>query len=423
MLKKDLPFKLIIPSDVQRKIDLMCLKINNIEWSGSLFYEVEGSWKENNLVIKLLDFFLQDIGDSGSTTFEQTPDMVGYRLDHDLLTAHMGLIHSHHNMQAFFSGTDINTLKSEALDHNHFLSLVVNNRRQYVAAITAVYTYKRTKQVKEDKSYTTFNGVVENILGNEFEETEEIQEVEYTPLEIVIEDYEESNTELLARIDEVRKLKAAAPKFPPSPQFNTYGGGGNSSFPFNQHAGNSGNSTFQSAQPTLFDQREGDDWFDSRAHKDFKTFLEQKDAEEKAKTKAKEQEQEQDITDIHDIPVVVEIPSDVTEYKAKQLVTLSRVIPKDNKISIGAFIKSMPTLYKDCFTDMGHFMSFISFFVEDIIVDGSIINDPKNEGVAEEFLTYYVALEIISLLEEEAKGETNPYYEALLDEIKAYLYL
>ena len=205
------------------------------------------------------------------------------------------------------------------------------------------------------------------------------------------------------------------------PQFNTYGGGGNSSFPFNQRAGNSGNSTCQSAQPTLFDQRERDDWFDSRVHKDFKTFVEQKETEEKAKEQ--EQEQVQDITDVHDIPVVVEIPSDVTEYKAKQLVTLSRVIPKENKISIGAFIKSMPTLYKDCFTDMEHFMSFISFFVEDIIVDGNIINDPKNEGVAEEFLTYYVALEIISLLDKEAKGETNPYYKALLDEIKAYLYL
>ena len=127
--KKELPFKLIINSDVQKKIDLLCLQISDIEWSGTLFYEYEGSWKENNLVIKVIDFYLQDIGNTGYTVFEQTPDVAGYRVDKELLTAKMGLIHSHHNMAAFFSGTDLNTLASEALDHDHFVSLIVNNKR------------------------------------------------------------------------------------------------------------------------------------------------------------------------------------------------------------------------------------------------------------------------------------------------------
>ena len=83
MLKKELPFKLNIPAEVQKKIDLMCLQISNIEWSGSLFYSIEGSWKDNNLVVTILDFFPQDIGDTGSTSFEQSPDLVGYMVDHE----------------------------------------------------------------------------------------------------------------------------------------------------------------------------------------------------------------------------------------------------------------------------------------------------------------------------------------------------
>ena len=112
-------------------------------------------------------------------------------------------------MQSFFSGTDMDTLHKEALDHNHFVSLVVNNRRQYVAAITAVTTSQRTKQVVEKKVFTTFNGQNDETTPSTFEETEEVKEVEYVMLPIEIEDYEDSNIELINRIEEIKKEKEA----------------------------------------------------------------------------------------------------------------------------------------------------------------------------------------------------------------------
>ena len=388
--KKELPFKLIIPSQVQKKIDLMCLKINNIEWSGSLFYDYEGSWKDNNLVIKVLDFFLQDIGNTGSTTFEQSPDVVRFRIDNDLLTAQMGLIHSHHNMAAFFSGTDMNTLEKEALDHNHFVSLVVNNRRQYVAAITAVTTSQRIKQVVEKKIFTTFNGQNDETTPSTFEETEEVNEVEYVMMPIEIEDYEDSNIELINRIEEVKKEKEA--KKVTTPPWEQRVNGYEHKFPI--QAPNLPLQNYKNfhTQTSLFPED---------------NFEEYPIASEETKK------------------VVIDnfgIPDDIIEYKAKQLITLSRVIPKDNKINIGQFIKSMPSLYKDSFEDIKHYSSFISFFVEDIVIDNTIINAFEFKEVSEEVITFDIASRIMELLKKEANNTINEYLKMLLEEIEAYLY-
>lgn len=390
--KKELPFKLVIPSQVQKKIDLMCLKINTIEWSGSLFYDYEGTWKDNNLVIKVLDFFLQDIGNAGSTTFEQSPDVVRFRIDNDLLTAQMGLIHSHHNMQSFFSGTDMDTLHKEALDHNHFVSLVVNNKRQYVSAITAVTSSFRTKQVTEKKTFTTFNGENDEIIPTTFEETEEVKEVEYVMMPVEIEDYEDSNVELLARIEEVKKEKDS--KVVPIPSWMQRGN----------------NYPFPTGINPMYD-RIGD-YSGYNPNKGFATqtkLFEDPDFVKETTT---------------DIKVVGEcdIPDNIIEYKVKQLITLSRVIPKDNKINISQFIKSMPSLYKDSFESMNHYVSFISFFVEDIIVDSTIINAPEFKNTTEEVITFDIAFRIKGLLEKESNKENNEYLKMLLEEIEAYLY-
>ena len=390
--KKELPFKLVIPSQVQKKIDLMCLKINTIEWSGSLFYDYEGIWKDNNLVIKVLDFFLQDIGNAGSTTFEQSPDVVRFRIDNDLLTAQMGLIHSHHNMQSFFSGTDMDTLHKEALDHNHFVSLVVNNKRQYVSAITAVTSSFRTKQVTEKKTFTTFNGENDEIIPTIFEETEEVKEVEYVLMPVEIEDYEDSNVELLARIEEIKKEKDS--KVVPIPSWMQRGN----------------NYPFPTGINPMYD-RIGD-YSGYNPNKGFATqtkLFEDPDFVKETTT---------------DIKVVGEcdIPDNIIEYKVKQLITLSRVIPKDNKINISQFIKSMPSLYKDSFESMNHYVSFISFFVEDIIVDSTIINAPEFKNATEEVITFDIAFRIKGLLEKESNKENNEYLKMLLEEIEAYLY-
>lgn len=91
-------YKLYIPAEVEKKIKYICGQISTIEWSGTLFYTTEGTFEDNNLVIKCVDLFVMDIGTAAYTEFDMSPDVLSYMMEHDLLDCHMGLIHSHNSM-------------------------------------------------------------------------------------------------------------------------------------------------------------------------------------------------------------------------------------------------------------------------------------------------------------------------------------
>ena len=76
---------MIIPVEVERKIRWMCQHISTIEWSGTLFYELEGKYEDDTLVIKCLDFFPMDIGSVAYTEFDMSPDVIGYMTDNPKL--------------------------------------------------------------------------------------------------------------------------------------------------------------------------------------------------------------------------------------------------------------------------------------------------------------------------------------------------
>ncbi len=306
----------------------------------------------------------------------------------------MGLIHSHHNMKAFFSGVDMDTLAKEALDHNHFVSLVVNNVREYVAAITIAYETDQIKQVKEIKSYTTFSGIKEVLESEEFEEKETIKKLEYSYLEINIEDYENSNMELLQRIEEVKKEKNKMVYKNTPNQFT---------FLQNSNTNGAKNNFQKNINPTLFSD------------------IQERQFEEFHRQSVVPVQKEVINAPSENIPTVF-ISDDVIEYKAKQIITLAKVIPKENNISIKNFIKAMPTLFAPAFSDMNTYSEFISFFIDDIIVDKDIIFDPKHVDLEEEEITYYLASEILSLISKEItdNNNNNPYLEVIIDELTAY---
>lgn len=382
ILEKQSEYKLIIPAEVQRKIDLLCLKISNIEWSGTLFYDITGNYKENNLVVTVKDIFLQDIGDGASTSFSESPDLVGYIVDHDLLTCFRGLIHSHHNMQAFFSGVDFDTLKKEALDHNHFVSLVVNNKRQYVASITVVYTSEKKAKVIEKKTFHTFNGEEVQIQENTYDTESTEKEVEYSSMSIEIEDYPCSNIELSQRIEELKSKKSSS--------FNSSTNFVNPSF--------IPRSTTH--QPTLFD----DDT-------PFRSYMQNKDFNHINPDAEKEQ-----------IPVI-EIDDSIIEHKTKQLITASRIVPKENNININKFLMGMDSLYKNTFKEIEDYRSFLSFYVESVLEDSELFNTPTNKKVDEKYILYYLALGISELLKTSLEGvPESEYIEALLEEVQSYIY-
>lgn len=192
-------YKLIIPDLVQRKIREWCYHFPTKEWSGTLFYTVEGSFEDNSLVITCKDIYVSDIGSATYTEFDHSTDIVTYQAMNDLLDCYTGLIHSHNQMATFFSGTDRNTLIDEGMNMPHFLSLIVNNAGVYTAKITRRVSLQTSKI-----TYPTFGG---ESKSEEVEST--INEyLEAFPLEIDVQEDTSIRDEVAERIKEIEAEKA-----------------------------------------------------------------------------------------------------------------------------------------------------------------------------------------------------------------------
>ena len=209
--KKSSSYKLLVSLELEKKIRYYLDRFPSIEYSGTLFYTVFGSFETNDLVINAFDFLLQDIGTGAYTEFNQSPDVIGYMVEHPELldeTVYQGLMHSHHNMGAFFSGTDTSTLREEGSDRVHFVSLIIDTKGTYQAAITRVVVeeMKATGFIK----YPTFNN--KEVVGNPITYSFNRKKIEYFMLEVTRPELENPFQELSDRIKEVQEQKVKAAK-------------------------------------------------------------------------------------------------------------------------------------------------------------------------------------------------------------------
>ena len=221
LVERPATFDLEIPEAVEAKIRHLCSQVHEVEWSGTLFYKVEGSLDTDNFKVTCLDICVMDIGNSVFTDFDDTEDIISYRVDHPELLqpgVYEGLIHSHNRMATFFSGTDIATLRQEGETLNHFLSLIVNNEGTYTAKITrklvrkvkaeAVITYTETS------SYRTFENVEVELAkdkvstANKSEEKEDMV-IEVFTAKINKETSPERFAEVDARLRTIKQKKSA----------------------------------------------------------------------------------------------------------------------------------------------------------------------------------------------------------------------
>lgn len=181
LMEKPYPvYRLVLSEFAYGKIDYICKSIANTEWSGVLFYTVEGSFDNGSLVINGVDIHIMNIGDSVYTSYDTSPEIISYMTDNNLLDCQIGLIHSHHTMGTHFSATDLKTLYDNGLSSNHFVSLIVNNNGVYRAKITRNATINKT--ISEKTSFNSFNNehVVESSKKNEC-----IKEVQSFDLEVI----------------------------------------------------------------------------------------------------------------------------------------------------------------------------------------------------------------------------------------------
>ena len=129
----------------------MCHLIESVEWSGVLFYSVKGNIKDwDNMEFIVEDILAMDKGTSTFTGYDMGDEIIEYKMNNPKsLSWKMGMIHSHHNMKSYFSGTDMEELEDNTEFHNYYLSLIVNNKREMVAKVAfkgAIKSYECTDE-------------------------------------------------------------------------------------------------------------------------------------------------------------------------------------------------------------------------------------------------------------------------------------
>lgn len=381
-------YKLIIPAEVERKIRFACQKVWSTEWSGTLFFTHEGSFENNDLIIRCVDIYIMDIGTQAYTEFDMNPDVIAYMCENpELLDCQMGLIHSHNNMSTFFSGTDTATLKEEGRDRNNFVSLIVNNAGSYTAAITRRI---KSKQVKESVSYEFF-GDGEKHDTKEY--VSDADEIERFYLKIEKEDENYSFPDMAARLEEIKQAKAEKVKKAQTPVYQ----GGYKPVIANSYGTKAGPANLvkkeikkpKVTQPTLFD-------------------------------------------DVDDLPFEVgyDIPyGQVTFDKVTlkslvlQLITGSIIISNDSKIDITKWAKSMPVLYEKRFgkgkEGMKNFKMWADTYAEYLTW---YVTDEKLEELGFDE-TEICAICAHDMIEELTKLPENDYIKGYIDALQKYLIL
>lgn len=384
-------YKLIIPAEVERKIRFTCQKVWSTEWSGTLFFTHEGSFENNDLVIRCVDIYIMDIGTQAYTEFDMNPDVIAYMCENpELLDCQMGLIHSHNNMSTFFSGTDTATLKEEGRDRNNFVSLIVNNAGTYTAAITRRV---KSKQVKESVSYEFFG-------DGEKQDTKEYvsdaDEIEWFYLKIEKEGENYSFPDMAARLEEIKQAKAEKAEKAKKAQTPTYQGDykpviansyGTKAGPANLVKKEANKPKV--VQPTLFD-----------------------DADDLP------------FEEGYDIPYG-QVSFDKVALKSLvlQLITGSIIISNDSKIDISKWAKSMPTLYEKRFgkgkVGMNNFKIWAETYAEYLTW---YITDEKLEELGFDN-TEICAICAHDMIEELTKLPENDYIKGYIDALQKYLIL
>lgn len=126
------------------KITYLCRQIDEVEWSGVLFYSVKGSIQQFDKVeLTVEDIYPMNKGTKTFTGYDLDEDLIDFRMSNPKSLAwKIGMIHSHNTMKSYFSGTDMDELDDNSEHHNYYLSLIVNNYGEMVAKVALRGTEK-----------------------------------------------------------------------------------------------------------------------------------------------------------------------------------------------------------------------------------------------------------------------------------------
>lgn len=160
--------KIILSKNILNQINTCHSIVGKEEWSGILLYKIKEGKLNNpdDLVIYCIGFYPMNVGNTGYTEFhsdvESIIDMSNKFPEYEQGDLSTGLIHSHHNMSAFFSGTDDEELQENAELYNAYLSLIVNFSMQPVAKLA----FKINRKYEVVSTYKDMNGSEKSSIQN-----------------------------------------------------------------------------------------------------------------------------------------------------------------------------------------------------------------------------------------------------------------
>ena len=367
----------------------------NLEWSGVLFYNVEGNFNDGSLHIKALDFFPMDVGTSTYTEFMMSPDVISYMTENPELlqpTVYQGLIHSHDTMPTFFSGTDTDTLREYGVEMPHFVSLIVNNDGKYTAAITRKLNSGAVNVKKFN--YNSFNNVIVKGVSSS---TLDAEELEYFYLDIQVEHVEQSS--LFARFKEIQaqkvveKTKATYSAYKQSSYSRTF-------YPGDEYKKLS-NKSYGSENETWMDE-----------------YMKTADKEVKVQDKPKETKKSAIVNPLDSAFDYGKYTVDQDNLMSivKQLITGCVLIPNISNIDLNKWCSNMNNLFYKRFGSKKEFEPFATWYVDYLIEEISDVDlyeeVEKDDSTYMAVIAYYVREELENLKTSNAYLDT---YVELLD--------
>lgn len=203
--------ELLLSTRIQKQIATAHKECGSVEWSGYLFYSVNGSIENpEKMSLKAEAFYLMDIGTSGYTEYESDPELICDMMEIYPEYANgnwkMGHIHTHHSMNAYFSGTDQEELHDNAPAHNYYLSLIVNFAMNPVARIAILLKSKVRTLIEKEYTFKNEEGV-ETVNNLNQDDTIEKEMLGIIDCDIVFEEEENNDSDFLRILSERTKQK------------------------------------------------------------------------------------------------------------------------------------------------------------------------------------------------------------------------
>jgi len=206
--------KLVLNSRLITQINTLHNYVGAKEWSGPVLFSIKNGDinTPKELEIEAHAMYPMNIGTAGYTEYEFEPeetfDMHDYYPQIMEEGWRMGHMHTHHNMRAYFSGTDDQELRDNTEHHAYYLSLIVNFKGDYVARLC----------VMAKKELVGNSGIkYQNILGDDSVSTYSVkqeQDIVYAiDLDVVYDKQEDSGFmgEVMKIADRAEVRKKAEP--------------------------------------------------------------------------------------------------------------------------------------------------------------------------------------------------------------------